>query len=330
MRQSTFFILIIFLSSACASSTDDQIVFKYANEQPEAALRSQSMLFFKEELEKRTEGKIKVDLFFSGVLGKERELMDLVATGALQGTRGGYYSDANPKYQLFQLPFIIDNWDKALCVVGSNFMARLNEEARANGFHVPATGISQGFRAHTTSDKPIQHPDDLAGLKLRVPSQEVYIQTALAFKANPQEIPYIDVYQAMQTGVVDAQDNAPANIWDFKVYEVSNYLTISNYATGPDPFLVNLSWYEALPDGLKSIFDAVAVDAMALSDRNNREKEQEYIESLSAHLEVNFIEGDDLDPFKEAVKPVYDYFVKQGIITIEDLERVRAITNECP
>ena len=72
------------------------------------------MLFFQKELEKRSKGQIQVELYFSGVLGSERELMDLVATGALQGTRGGFYADANPKFNLISVPFLVDDWDQAL------------------------------------------------------------------------------------------------------------------------------------------------------------------------------------------------------------------------
>ena len=247
-------ILLFFLFIASCSTKEEGYIFKYANEQPESAIRSQSMLFFKKQLETKTKDKIKVELFFSGVLGNERELMGLVATGVLQGTRGGFFADANPKFNLITLPFLVDGWDQALRLVNSSFMQKINIGARDNGFHIPATGISQGFRAYTNNKKPIKHPNDLKGMKMRVPMQEVYVQTALAFGANPQELPFIEVYQALQTGVVDGQDNAPSNIWDFKIYEVSNYLTINNYATGPDPFMVNLKWYESLPNNLQKIF----------------------------------------------------------------------------
>ena len=82
-------ILLLFLFIASCSKKEEGYIFKYANEQPESAIRSQSMLFFKKQLETKSKDKIKVELFFSGVLGNERELMDLVATGVLQGTRGG-------------------------------------------------------------------------------------------------------------------------------------------------------------------------------------------------------------------------------------------------
>ena len=108
---------------------------------------------------------------------------------------------------------------------------------------------------------------------MRVPPQDVFVQTALAFGANPQEIAAVEVYQALQTGRVDGQDNAASNIWDYKIHEVSEFMTVTNYATGPDPFFVNLEWYESLPDDLRRIFDTVAREAIALSDKLNREKE---------------------------------------------------------
>ncbi|MDP7564758.1 MAG: TRAP transporter substrate-binding protein [Candidatus Marinimicrobia bacterium] len=315
-------LILLFLLISC-SKNEKEYFFKYANEQPESSIRSQSMLFFKNQLETKTNGRIKVELFFSGVLGNERELMDLVATGVLQGTRGGFFADANPKFNLITLPFLVDGWDQALQLVNSPFMQKINIGARVRGFHIPATGISQGFRAHTNNVKPIQHPNDLKGLKMRVPMQEVYVQTALAFKANPQELPFIEVYHALQTGVVDGQDNAPSNIWDFKIYEVSDYLTISNYATGPDPFMVNLKWYESLPNDLQLIFDNTARETIAMSDKLNRKEESEFIEKLTQHLEVNYLTYDDLEPFRKAVVPVYQYFVDQGTFSFEEIDEAR-------
>ena len=324
--KGLLFGLFFILTVSCAKRDSAEVVFRYANEQPEAALRSQSMIkFFKEQLEERSNGRIKVELFFGGVLGNERELMDFVQTGVLQGTRGGFFADANPKFILFTLPFLVDDWDQAQRLVKSDFTRKINEGAREWGFHVPATGISQGFRAHTNNKKPIKHPDDLKGLKMRVPSQEVYVQTSKAFGANPQELPYVEVYQALQTGVVDGQDNAPSNIWDFKIHEVSKYLTITNYATGPDPLMVNLGWYESLPYDLKIIFDEVSRETMEFSDRINREKEAEYIEKISNKLEVNHVTGDDLIPFRDAVKPVYQYFAEKGILTLDEIQKAREV-----
>ena len=136
--------LLGFASSGCREASTAEFRFRYSNEQPKSALRSQSMLFFEEELEKRTNGRIQVELYFGGVLGHERELMDFVATGALQGTRGGFFTDANSKYGLLMMPFLVDDWDQAIRLMNSDFVKAINQEAAQKGYHIPATGISRG------------------------------------------------------------------------------------------------------------------------------------------------------------------------------------------
>jgi C4-dicarboxylate-binding protein DctP len=320
----TLTVLTMLLWFACSSEKDTTIVFKYANSQPEQHPRSQSMRFFKQELEKRSQGKIKVENYFSAVLGTEFEVQDMVATGALQGTRGGGFIHANKKYYIFTLPFIVNNWEEALKLVHSDFTKEVNLEARTNGYHIPACGISQGFRAHTNNRRPIQTPDDLKGLKMRVPQQEVYIVNAEALGVNPQELPYSEVYMALKTGVVDGQDNALSNIWDYKIYEVQKYLSLSNYGTGPDPFMVNLEWYNTLSPDLQKLFDEVAVEAMDFSDQLNQENEAIYIQKLTEKLETNTISPENLDKFRKATEPVYQYFIEKGYFSKNDVIRARA------
>ncbi|MEE8437370.1 MAG: TRAP transporter substrate-binding protein [Candidatus Neomarinimicrobiota bacterium] len=299
-------------------------VFKYSNSQPEQHPRSQSMIFFKEEVEKRTHNRIQVENYFSAVLGTELEMQDMVATGVLQGTRGGGFIHANKKYYIFMLPFLVDNWDQALKLINSDFTKKINEGAQANGFHIPACGISQGFRAHTNNVRPIQTPEDLRGLKMRVPQQQVYVVNSRILGVNPQQLPYSEVYMALKTGVVDGQDNAVSNIWDYKIYEVQKYLTISNYATGPDPFMVNLDWYNSLPADLKQIFDQVAVETMKYSDQLNRENEDLYIKQLTKKLETNFVSPANLEKFRVATRPVYQYFIDKGYFSWDDISDARA------
>jgi tripartite ATP-independent transporter DctP family solute receptor len=299
--------------------------FRYSNTQPAGHPRSQSMEFFERELERRTGGRIEVENYFSGVLGGERELMDMVATGVLQGTRGGLFADASPKYSLFQLPFLVEDWDQALRLIYSDFTDGINQSARANGFHVPACGISQGFRAHTNNERPIRRPEDLSGLKMRVPPQEIYVATARAFGANPQEIAFVEVYQAIQTGVIDGQDNALSNIWDMRLHEVQKFLTITNYSTGPDPFLINLAWYEALPDDLKEILDEVARETIRFSDQLNRETEGDYLDRLSGEMEVSYVTGDELQRFRELAETVYEQFITKGYFSRTEVEEARRV-----
>ena len=321
--------IIIILICGCQNNlTKDYYIFRYCNSQPAQHPRSQSMIFFKDELEKRSGGKIKVENYFSAILGTEFEVLDMVATGTLQGTRGGGFTNVNKQYNIFMLPFLVEDWDQAIKLMSSDFTNKINEGSRANGFHVPVCGISQGFRAHTNNVRPIESPDDIKGLKMRVPPQEVYVINAKVLGVNPQEIPYSEAYMALKLGVVDGQDNAVSNIWDYKIYEVQEYLTITNYAIGPDPFIVNLNWYSNLPDNLKRIFDEVAVEAMKFSDQLNREKEKEYIGLLSEKLTTNFVTPENREKFREASKPVYQYFVDKEYFSWNDINEVRIYLSE--
>ena len=324
LARFTALAAIVAALAACPDRTSAHR-FRYAHAQPAHHPRSESMLFFERELEQRTGGRIQVENYFSGVLGDEREMMDMVATGVLQGTRGGLFVDANRKYSLFLLPFLVEDWDQALRLMYSDFTARINRGARANGFHIPACGISQGFRAHTTSVRPIRGPEDLAGLKMRVPPQEMYVETARAFGENPQEIAFIEVYQAIKTGVIDGQDNAPSNIWDMKFHEVQDFLSITNYSTGPDPFIVNLLWHEGLSPNLQATFDQVAEEAIRYSDQLNRKSEAEYIRKLSEKLEVNYVSAPELERFREKVEAVYEQFIAKGYFTLDEIEEARRV-----
>ena len=160
---------------------------------------------------------------------------------------------------------------------------------------------------------------------MRVPPQEIYVLTAQALGASPQEMPVSEVYSALKTGVLDGQDNPPSNIWDYKFFEVQKYMTITNYATGPDPFIVDMNWYERLPEDLKLTFDQVAEEAIAYSDKLNRESEQRYIDLLKQELEVNYVSEADLRSFRHLTDPVIQEFLVRGVFTREDLRRAREI-----
>ena len=303
--------------------------FKYGNAQPESAIRSQSMNFFEEELEKRTDGRIEVENYFNAVLGNEREMMDQVTTGLLQGTRGGFFVDANPKYNIYQLPFLVSGWDEMQCLVASDFTKEVEAGAEANGYHIPATGISQGFRAYTNNVRPITKVEDLAGLKIREPQSDLMIATGTALGSVPIAMPFSEAYQAFKQGVIDGQHNPPQNIWDFKIQEVQKYMTITNHMTGPDPFIVSKAWYDTLPDDLKATFDEVAAEAMAMSDSLYREAEGKVIEEIGKTVEINTLSEEALEGFRAKVAPVYDQMYGTGQFTAEDVAAAQAAAKSC-
>ncbi|MEO0654757.1 MAG: TRAP transporter substrate-binding protein [Pseudomonadota bacterium] len=317
--------IALFASAAAAQD----FTFRYGNAQPETAIRSQSMVFFEEQLEARSDGRIEVETFFGGTLGNEREMMDQVTSGLLQGTRGGFFADASGAFNIYQLPFLVAGWDEMECLVASDFTGGIQMRAAENGYHIPATGISQGFRAYTTNARPITKVADLEGLQIREPQSDLMIATGTALGSVPVAMPFSDAYQAFQQGVIDGQHNPPQNIWDFNIHEVQDYLSLTNHMTGPDPLIVNKAWYDGLPADLQQVFDEVAVEALAMSDKLYRDAEASVIDDLAEFMEINTLTPEALAEFQEKVQPVYQQMIDAGHFTADDIEAARVAAQSC-
>ena len=316
--------LVMLLGMAQASSAADY-VFKYANTQSENHPRSKSMMFFKDQLEKKSQGRIAVELYLSGVLGKESEVLEMVKLGNLQGCRGGLFERANKKFLMYTLPFMFANADQAVKVLNSDLGSEINKGAMANGFYIPATGVAGGMRQPTNKVRPIRTVADLKGLKLRTPPIDVTIRTFKTLGANPQQVPYTETYMALKTGVVDGQENPFSNCVDMKFYEVQKYLSVLNWQVHPDPFYVNPAWYQGLPADLRAVFDEVSVDTMNYSNKIWLESENGYYDILKGKLAVNEMDPKDRTGFVDAVKPVWQYYVDQGDFTWDDINRALKI-----
>jgi TRAP-type C4-dicarboxylate transport system substrate-binding protein len=308
----------------------DSQVFKYGNAQNKSDPRSVSMEFFKEQLEERTQGRIQVENYFGGILGTEREMADAVVTGALQGTRGGMFEDASIRFNIVLLPFLVEDWQQAICLVHSSWMKGVAEEAKKKGLHVPAVGISQGFRAHGSNEHAIRTASDFEGLKIRVPdAQEVFHRMEDALGANPQGIAQSETYSALRTGVIEGTTAPPSDLWDRRQYEVLQWITIDSHATGPDPLMVNLAWYEALPADLREIFDEVAREALELSDELYSSSEEEIIARLGQEVEIIRPSAEVITELRERTRPVYDFFVERGDFSWEDINAAIEAARSC-
>ncbi|WP_298921123.1 TRAP transporter substrate-binding protein [uncultured Roseobacter sp.] len=329
MKLSTNLLAAVSLICTGSFAAAQDFTFKYGNEQPETSIRSQSMAFFENELEARSDGRIAVENFFGGTIGNEREMMDQVTSGLIQGTRGGFFADASGAFNIYQLPFLVANWDEMQCLVASDFTDGIEARATANGYHIPATGISQGFRAYTNNVRPITRVEDLAGLKIREPQSDLMIATGTALGSVPIAMPFSETYQAFQQGVIDGQHNPPQNIWDFNVHEVQKYLSLTNHMTGPDPLIVNKAWYDGLPADLQEIFDEVAVEALAMSDSLYREAETSVIEDMKAFVEINTLDAEALAGFQNAVGPVYAQMISAGHFSQADVDAARTAAQSC-
>lgn len=321
MRRMTVLTLgALLILSICALGADYTMTIGHS--QPETSARHKALLFFEEIVEKASEGAIDVEVYPGGQLGSEAEVMESVQLGVVQATEGGKFEVATQTYLLYTLPFLFDSPEQALEVMRSDLGDVINKEAEANGFYVPACGIAGGFRQWTNNIRPIECPADMVGLKMRTPGIDSIMRTFDALEANRQSIAYSEVYVALLQGVADGQENPYSNIVQMKFYEVQDYLTISNYQVHPNPFFINLAWYDALPDELQKIVTSAAEVAMIYNDTIWLAEEMVAYETIAANLEVNELSTDARVAFAAKVQPVWDYYVNEGTFTQELLDSV--------
>lgn len=312
------------------TSKEEVFLFKYSNQQNEKHPRTVSMLWFKDELEKRSDGRIKVEIYHSGVLGKEKELFQMTVTNALQGYRGAGYEQLTDKFNLWNVPFTFRSYDEVGYFGQSDFAKEIMKDGSKDGIYIPAVGFT-GFRNLLNNKKKIERPEDLKGLKMRAPGQATIIKFYDQMGANPQEMPFSDVYMGLKTGVVDGVCTASSGHSTNKIYEVANHFTWINYMSGADPLMVSMKWYESLPDDLKKIFDEVSVEAMNYSNQLIAEQEDGFSEKLQEACDDTVKVSDDpelVKAWEEACEPLAQKYADEGLFTMDDFQQVRKVLDE--
>jgi C4-dicarboxylate-binding protein DctP len=194
-----------------------------------------------------------------------------------------------------------------------------------NGLKVLAVGDSGEFRQFTNNTRPITKPSDMKGLKMRTPPMESIVKIFEALGGNPVSIPFSETYMALKTGVADGEENPYTNIDKMKFYEVQKYLSIVNYQYHSEMLYVPLDWFNALDAATQDILIECAKAHMLLNDELLKEESLASLEVLKANMEVNTITEAQRAVFIEKVQPVYDYYIKKGLFTAEDIVEMRKI-----
>jgi C4-dicarboxylate-binding protein DctP len=289
--------------------------------------RHKALLEFQKYVKDASGGELTVELFPSGQLGEEPDLIESMKMGTIEGYVGGAFDHLTPKLNLFVMPFMFPDLDAFLRVAKSPQAATIVAAAEKNGVKILAIG-SGGSRQITNNVRPIKTPADMKGLKMRTPPMEPVIQTMKAMGANPVMIPYGDVYMALKTGVVDGQENPFMNAATMKFHEVQKYLTVINYMWAPEPFCVGKAWFDALSPKLKKI---VQDGAVIYTDKQNELRAQSdtyYFDMMKkSGIQVYTPTSDEQKAFSTVAVPVYGYFVSKGQFTQQELDTFKTLVS---
>jgi C4-dicarboxylate-binding protein DctP len=229
---------------------------------------------FKELAEKMTKGRVKVEVYPNSQLYKDKEEMEALQLGAVQmlaPSLAKFGPLGVKEFEVFDLPYIFPNKQSLYAVtegpVGKSLMQKLEPKG--------ITGLAywdNGFK-DMSANKPLHMPADFRGLKMRIQSSKVLDAEMRALGANPQVLAFSEVYQALQTGVVDGTENPPSNMYTQKMHEVQKHLTISNHGYLGYAVIVNKKFWDGLPADIRAALEQAMRDATtyekAIAQRDN-------------------------------------------------------------
>ena len=264
LKLSALFVGFAAASFSLGAYAQQPIVIKFSHVVAANTPKGKAAEYFAQKANELTKGKVKVEVYANSTLYKDKEEMEALQLGAVQmlaPSLAKFGPLGVKEFEVFDLPYIFDGYDKLHTVtngeVGKQLLAKL-EPKGIRGLAYWDNGF-KSFSANT----PIKMPSDLKGKKLRIQSSKVLEEQIRALGALPQQMAFSEVYQALQTGVVDGTENPISNLFTQKMHEVQKHLAITDHGYLGYAVIVNKKFWDGLPADVRKQLD----DAMEQSTR---------------------------------------------------------------
>ena len=248
--------------------------------------------------------------FGSSQLGTDEELLQKLLLGtadfALPST---VMSSVVPEFGMFEMPYLVKDREHMKRIEEEVVWPTLAPAAEAKGYKVLGV-FENGFRHITNNARPIVKPEDLQGVKLRTPSGEWRVKMFQAYGANPTPMSFSEVFTALQTGVVDGQENPFTQIYSARFHEVQDYLSLTGHVYTPAYVLAGKNKWESLPEEVRQILEETAKETQAFVYETAARLEEELLTKINDESDIEVNEADK-DAFIEASKPIYEEFGNQ-------------------
>ena len=265
--------------------------------------RHATALRFKKELERLSHGAIHVELFGGGQLGGDRDAIEGVRLGTFEMTvsGAGIFANFEPVMGVTAVPFLFDGFDDAWAYLDSTAVDPLEQALLKQRLHVLGYW-ENGFRCITNSVRPVREPADLAGLSIRTPENPLITATLIAMGANASPLPWPELYMALQQQAYDGQENPIPVIYLNNLFEVQEYLSITNHTYEPMPLVINEAFWQRLNSAEQSWLVSAAQDSQQFNRELVRKQSVELQQKLAAAgMEII---TPDRQPFREATAQV--------------------------
>lgn len=281
----------------------------YANYFGPSHPNTKAMELFKERLEKNSNGVFKVTLKPNNEAGGEEKIMELVKRGTIQIAQvGGLIKDDEPMVGAWEQPFIIDSWAHAKKVFFDPGWKKFE------GKYTEKTGVTiaglvpNGFR-EISSNFPVTKMADFGKMKIRTPLSDTFLKIFQGMGTNPTPIPMTELYTALETKVVDGQDNPYSTVKNMGWWEVQPYMLETRHVFSPTSVLVNGKFYEKLPADMKKIFSDAMTESIEFAWSAAEQDEKDCIDFLkSKNIQITIPDEAFKKQMRDAMKGAYEWF----------------------
>jgi C4-dicarboxylate-binding protein DctP len=308
MKLKLFLIVTLVLALAVPAMAEP-IVIKFSHVVAVDTPKGQAAEYFKKLAEERTKGAVKVEVYPNSQLYKDKEETEALQIGSVQmlaPSLAKFGPLGVKEFELFDLPYIFDGYDALHTItegpVGKKLMAKL----ATKGIHGLAFW-DNGFKV-MSANTDIRKPEGMKGLKVRIQSSKILDAQMRALGAIPQVMAFSEVYQALQTGVVDGTENPPSNLYTQKFFEVQKYVATTDHGYLGYAVITNKKFWDGLPADIRTTLEGCMADATKYANDLAKKKNDEDMASVKASGKSTVIELTPAEraAWKAALLPVHD------------------------
>lgn len=298
-------------NSNASKVSEDTIVLKVGHVEPEDRSTHKALLDFQKDVEEKSNGSLKVEIYPNGALGGDVQITESVAMGSLDMAlpSTSVLTTYVDEFGILDMPYLFRDQDAAFAAMDGEVGKYFSEKLEPNGIHVLGYSYN-GPRSTTTNTGPVEKPEDLKGVKMRVMESPIFIDFYKTLGANPTPMSFTELYTGLQQGTVEAQENPPSLTFANKFWEVQKYSSIDEHVYNFLGFLMNENLYESLTDEQKKIINDESKEYVDAQRAIEIEDNIQAIKDLETkgNLKTNILTTEQKQVFKDELKPMYEKY----------------------
>lgn len=292
------------------SNSGEKITIKLVHEASEDHPQGIGADLFKELVDERLGDSVEVEVYPNASLFDIAEGLEALQAGNVQMLSGPTAAlvGMDEAYQLYNMPFLFENSEQLRAFDKSEAGLELRSKVEKNNLKILNTWFGS-FKQITNSKQTVKTPEDLEGLKMRVMAGGLLEEQYTMLGASAIVLPYSELYMALQQGTIDGQENSFTEIATANLYEVQDYLTVTNHAPGSYPLITNKEFWDGLPEDIRTELENIADEveeeiANVVSDIEARD----LAVLEESGIEITKLSSEELQAFKDAMMPLYDQY----------------------